>query len=278
MLSSLEEETNTNLANYKNFNDELASHVHSTKKVLDEIQSYENQIKNFYDHVAIGLSAQALAHDANEQVGNIRFHLDSAKKRVNELGIKDTVLTKELNGIRGDSQTLSKSISSLNPLVKAQREVVEKINISNFINDYFDLRVSYFEKKLISIKVNDSSNSKVIHFNRGKLFQVIDNIVRNSEHWLSVFKVHNPNYECNININVENNKIIIWDNAKGIRPPLEDVLFDMFASDKEYGQGLGLYITQTLLKEKNCSISLLQERNSHDRRFKFEIDLTEALV
>lgn len=278
MLTSLEEETNTNLASYKDFNDELASHVHSTKKVLDEIQSYENQIKNFYDHVAIGLSAQALAHDANEQTGNIRFHLDSAKKRVNELGIKDAVLTKELNAIRGDSQTLSKSISSLNPLVKAQREVVEKINISNFINDYFDLRVNYFNKKLISIKVNDSSNSKVINFNRGKLFQVIDNIVRNSEHWLSIFKVHNPNHESNININVDKNKITIWDNAKGIRPPLEDVLFDMFASDKEFGQGLGLYITQTLLKEKQCSISLLQERNSHGRRFKFEIDLIEAIV
>lgn len=278
MLNSLEEETNSNLDNYKNFNDELASHVHATKKVLDEIKSYENQIKNFYDHVAIGLSAQTLAHEANEQTRNIRFHLDSAKKRINELGIKDSTLTKELNGIRGDSQTLSKSISSLSPLVKAQREVIEKINISDFIEDYVELRTSYFERKSILIKVSDKCDSKVIQFNRGKLFQVIDNIVRNSEHWLSIFKVHNPNYECNININVEKNKITIWDNAKGIRPPLEDVLFDMFASDKEFGQGLGLYITQTLLKEKQCSISLLQERNSHGRRFKFEIDLIEAIV
>ncbi|WP_445945871.1 sensor histidine kinase [Shewanella sp.] len=191
---------------------------------------------------------------------------------------KDSTLTKELNGIRGDSQTLSKSISSLSPLVKAQREVIENINISDFIEDYVKLRTSYFERKSILIKVSDKCDSKVIQFNRGKLFQVIDNIVRNSEHWLSIFKVHNPNHECNININVGKNKITIWDNAKGIRPPLEDVLFDMFASDKEFGQGLGLYITQTLLKEKQCSISLLQERNGHGRRFKFEIDLIEAIV
>ncbi|WP_350654168.1 ATP-binding protein [Pseudoalteromonas sp. D48-MNA-CIBAN-0056] len=278
MLNSLEEETNSNLADYKNFNDELASHVHATKKVLDEIKSYENQIKNFYDHVAIGLSAQTLAHEANDQTRNIRFHLDSAKKRISELGIKDSTLTKELNGIRGDSQTLSKSISSLSPLVKAQREVIEKINISDFIEDYVKLRTSYFERKSILIKVSDKCDSKVIQFNRGKLFQVIDNIVRNSEHWLSIYQVHNPEHKCLLTIDIERNKITIWDNAKGIRPPLEDVLFDMFASDKEFGQGLGLYITKTLLNEKNCSISLLPERNIHDRKFKFEIDLIEAIV
>jgi signal transduction histidine kinase len=278
MLNSLEEETNANLASYKNFNDELASHVHSTKKVLDEIKSYENQIKNFYDHVAIGLSAQTLAHEANEQTRNIRFHLDSAKKRVNELGIKDNVLTKELNGIRGDSQTLSKSISSLSPLVKAQREVLEKINISDFIEDYVKLRINYFERKSILIIVNDKYDSKIIQFNRGKLFQIIDNLVRNSEHWLSIYQIHNPEHECQLVIDVSKNKIIIWDNAKGIRPPLEDVLFDMFASDKEFGQGLGLYITKTLLSEKHCSISLLQERNTYGRRFKFEIELIEAIV
>ncbi|WP_199610017.1 ATP-binding protein [Flocculibacter collagenilyticus] len=278
MLNFLEEETNSNLANYKSFNDELASHVHSTKKVLDEIKSYENQIKNFYDHVAIGLSAQTLAHEANEQTRNIRFHLDSAKKRINELGIKDSKLTKELNGIRGDSQTLSKSISSLNPLVKAQREVIEKLNISDFIEDYVNLRTSYFERKLISIKISDKGDSKLIQFNRGKLFQIIDNIVRNSEHWLAIYQIHNPEHKCILTIDIDRNKVTIWDNAKGIRPPLEDVLFDMFASDKEFGQGLGLYITKTLLSEKNCSISLLQERNTYGRRFKFEIDLIEAIV
>jgi signal transduction histidine kinase len=278
MVSSLETETNAQLSEYKEFTDNLASHIHSTKKVLDEIQSYENQIKNFYDHVAIGLSAQTLAHEANEQTRNIRFHLDSAKKRVSELGIKDSTLTKELNGIRGDSQVLSKSISSLNPLVKAQREILEKIDISDFVMDYFDLRVRYFESKNIKIDIIDCQNSRIINFNRGKLFQIIDNIIRNSEHWLSVFQVHNPNKKYEVVISIDKNKVIIWDTAKGVRPPLEDVLFDMFATDKEFGQGLGLYITQTLLKERKCSISLLQERNDFDRRFKFEIDLTEAII
>lgn len=278
LINTLSKEVNFHLQQYKIFTDELASHVHSTTKVISAIQSYEDQIKNFYDHVAIGLSAQTLAHEANEQIRNTRLHLNAAKKRVEELGIKDITLTKELNGIRGDTQVLSKAISSLNPLVKAQRQVLEKINITSFVNDYFELRESYFHRKGISINILDKENSKDILFNRGKLYQVIDNIIRNSEHWLTIFKTHNSEEESSITISVDKNKLTIWDNGKGIRPALEDVLFDMFATDKEFGQGLGLYIVQTLLKERDCSIQLLEERNSFGRRYKFEINLVEALV
>ncbi|EJL6631212.1 ATP-binding protein [Vibrio cholerae] len=278
LVTSLESEVNTSLKQYKAFTDDLASHIHSTTKVIEEIKSYENQIKNFYDHVAIGLSAQTLAHEANEQIRNTRLHLNAAKKRVEDLGIKDVPLTKELNGIMGDTQVLSKAISSLNPLVKSQRQVIEDIGISDFVNDYFELRDGYFLSKGIEIKLADNKNSKSVSFNRGKLYQVIDNIVRNSEHWLTVFKAHYPQEEHSITISVDNSIITIWDSAKGVRPALEDVLFDMFASDKEYGQGLGLYIVQTLLKERGCSIKLLEERNKFGRRYKFEIDLIEALV
>lgn len=278
LVNSLELEVNTSLTQYKNFTDDLASHIHSTTKVIDEIQSYEKQIKNFYDHVAIGLSAQTLAHEANEQIRNTRLHLNSAKKRVEHLGIKDVPLTKELNGISGDTQVLSKAISSLNPLVKAQRQVMEDIDITSFVKDYVELRDRYFSSKGIDINIIDKNNSKDILFNRGKLYQIIDNIVRNSEHWLTIFKAHNPKQESSITLYVDRNKLTIWDSGKGIRPALEDVLFDMFATDKEYGQGLGLYIVQTLLKERECSIRLLEERNQFGRRYKFEINLLEALV
>ncbi|HHQ4540867.1 sensor histidine kinase [Aeromonas caviae] len=278
IVSSLELEVNAHLQQYKDFTDNLASHIHSTNKVISEIQSYENQIRNFYDHVAIGLSAQTLAHEANEQIRNTRLHLNAARKRIEALGINDAPLIKELNGIRGDTQVLSKAISSLNPLVKAQRQVIENINVSEFVNDYFDLRHGYFSSKGITIKIDDRGNSRLIQFNRGKLYQIIDNIIRNSEHWLTIFKAHNPNELFTITITIDSNKVTIFDSGKGIRPALEDVLFDMFATDKEFGQGLGLYITQSLLLERGCSIKLLDDRNKFGRKFKFEINLIEASV
>ncbi len=262
---------------YEKFTKKLADHITSIDKIKYEIDNYEEQIKSFYDHVAIGLSAQALAHEANAQVNNIYVHLNSALDRVKELGIQDVILTRNLLSIRGDGQVLSKSISSLDPLVRAQRNIIEKLELSDEIINYLDLRINYFKGKGITIFFNNKVDSRPIRFNRGKLFQIIDNIVRNSEYWLEVFSTHNPSDELKINIELNDNILTIWDSGKGIRPPLEDILFDMFSSDKKSGQGLGLFIVRSLLEERGCSISLSHETNKFGRRFKFEIDFLEAM-
>ncbi|MED5325325.1 MAG: sensor histidine kinase [Pseudomonadota bacterium] len=262
---------------YEDYTKELSQHIISVDKIKFEIESYEEQIKNFYDHVAIGLSAQALAHEANSQVNNIYFHLNSALKRVKELGIKDNSLTKSLLSIRSDGQVLSKSISTLDPLVRAQRNVVERLELSEEIKSYLDLRINYFKNKGIEIVYREKSKPISLKFNRGKLFQVIDNVVRNSEHWLEVFSTHNPTEELQIFIEIDGSELKIWDSGRGVRPALEDILFDMFASDKQLGQGLGLFIVKNILEEKGCSISLLEERNRFGRRYKFAIELQEAM-
>lgn len=274
---SLEKQFKEYSSGYEKYTKELSQHIISVDKIKFEIESYEEQIKNFYDHVAIGLSAQALAHEANSQVNNIYFHLNSALKRVNELGIKDNPLTKSLLSIRSDGQVLSKSISSLDPLVRSQRNIVEKLDLSEELKSYLDLRVNYFKQKGIEVIYNEKSSPRLLKFNRGKLFQVVDNIVRNSEHWLEVFSTHSPSEELKIFIELDGSKIEIWDTGRGVRPALEDVLFDMFSTDKELGQGLGLFIVKSILEEKGCSISLLEEKNKFGRRYKFSIDLLEAM-
>ncbi|MCG9770139.1 ATP-binding protein [Pseudoalteromonas piscicida] len=273
----LEAQFNEYALGYEEFTTKLGQHIISVEKLKFEIESYEEQIKAFYDHVAIGLSAQALAHEANSQVNNIYIHLNAALSRLKELGIKDQLLTKNLLSIRGDTQVLSKSISSLDPLVRAHRSVLETFNVGDEIEHYLDLRVNYFRDKGIEILFNAEGPQRSIKFNRGKFFQVVDNIVRNSEHWLEVYATHYPKNELEIHIELTNNLLTIWDTGKGVRPALEGMLFDMFASDKKDGQGLGLFIVDTLLRERGCSITLLEERNEFGRRYKFAINLIEAM-
>ena len=61
-----------------------------------------------------------------------------------------------------------------------------------------------------------------------------------------------------------------------MRPPLEEVLFDIFVSDKPRGEGhgLGLYIVRQLLEEEGCRIYLDDARNVRGRRFKFIVDFS----
>ncbi|HAS6084490.1 TPA: hypothetical protein I7120_05265 [Vibrio vulnificus] len=277
-LLELQKESKEHMSKYYSFTMELGSLSISADKILAEISSYENQIKNFYDHVAIGLSAQTLAHEINAQNRNISLHLNQAKERLSELGVKDVSLVKYLNSVRSDSEALSGAISSLHPLIRTQRETIETINLGSFVSDYVRLRNEYFNNKGIEIVTNISVKTNNVTFNKGKLFQIVDNLVRNSEYWLENHQNFYPHDIYELHFEVNGSIITIWDTGRGVRPEIENILFDMFASDKENGQGLGLFITTTLLAERKCSICLLEDRNKYDRRYKFEINLVEAAV
>jgi signal transduction histidine kinase len=263
--------------NYEEFTRKLGDHIISVDKIRFEFESYEEQIKSFYDHVAIGLTAQALAHEANAQVNNIHIHVRSALARTKMLQIKDAILTKSLLSIRSDGQVLSKTLSSLNPLIRSHRNIIEELDLDDEIKSYLDLRASYFDAKNIRIARNCQGIVRKIKFNRGKLFQIIDNLVRNSEHWLEVYAAHFPDEELYIRIDLDEGTLSIWDSGRGIRPGMEDVLFDMFTTDKKSGQGLGLFIVKSLLAERDCTISLSPDRNRFGRRYKFDIDFRGAM-
>ena len=73
--------------------------------------------------------------------------------------------------------------------------------------------------------------------------------------------------------------LAIEDNGPGVRPSIEDAIFEMFISDKPNrdGSGLGLFICRQLLEAENCSITLDDERNGQGRRYRFLVNLQGVL-
>ena len=117
-------------------------------------------------------------------------------------------------------------------------------------------------------------------FNRGKIIQILDNLINNSVYWL---RAHSDSDNKKIYVELKSNyQINVWDTAKGIDPSVQHILFEPFVSTKYdrvnnvRGRGLGLYIIKQLLEYDNCSIKLLEEKNKFNRYFKFELDLKGA--
>ncbi len=116
-----------------------------------------------------------------------------------------------------------------------------------------------------------------ILFNPGRLTQVLDNLTTNSEYWIEHFYGANSN-KGQIFLEIRDPQLVFYDNGQGIRPDLEETLFELFVSGKETeeGSGLGLFITRQLLQRDNCSISLDRTRNSHGRLYRFVINFSGA--
>ena len=112
--------------------------------------------------------------------------------------------------------------------------------------------------------------------NRGRLLQVFDNLLRNSEYWLQQRNTPSPS----IRIILDYLHVAVWDNGPGVKHSLEETLFEPFVTDKPkgYGSGLGLFIVSQLLGRENCSIRLLSARNDGGRRYRFSIDFSGAAI
>jgi C4-dicarboxylate-specific signal transduction histidine kinase len=166
----------------------------------------------------------------------------------------------------------------LNPMLKVYRETKDTIDVAKFLSEYKDYVSSRMKEASIEL---DIVNRKPFHVQlpRGRLMQVVDNLVRNSEYWLQVPAAKRKVSSPQVKIEIGKPFLLISDHGLGIRPELEGRVFEMFVSDKpkDFGRGLGLFITREILMRYGCNISLADDTNSEGRRFRFVIDLSAVV-
>ena len=115
--------------------------------------------------------------------------------------------------------------------------------------------------------------------NKGKLTQVFDNLVLNSEYWLREAIRSGVIKKGEITIVVDAPVVRVMDNGRGVEESIEESLFEPFVTTKRSGEGrgLGLFVVHQLLESESCGILLLPDRNSRGRRYVFEINMMGAV-
>lgn len=268
----VEAKFNSFKVNYSDLEDSILSHKYSAEKIIDALNDSKSKMEEFYESAAVGLSAENLAHDINPLLDEITLNTSYIKSKLTSLPQKDKTVFLKLNQISSTTRVIAKDISLINPMLRSRRNSISEFTLQESINEYIELRKEKFESKGIRV-VTNYENQLPIKFVRGKFTQILDNLFRNSEYWLEHIGKH-TNVEKEICIEIAENGFFFWDSGPGIYEKMEDVLFDMFETGKSNGQGLGLFIVSTILRQVDCSIELLDERNTFSRKYKFFIDLS----
>lgn len=245
--------------------------------IEQRFEKVKEQQKEIFEAAALGLTAETLSHE----IYNIT---DQILLRAN--GIQEKITSESLQ-IRAYNQYiistalgLRKQISYIDPALKYIRDKKERINLKDLFVELQAVQINRLKSDNITLEIIDSSIDGIIYFNRGKLIQILDNLINNSVYWLKDYDKNN-NKKIYFELKV-NNCVNIWDTAKGIDPSVQHILFEPFVSTKydkvtqTRGRGLGLYIIKQLLEYDNCSIKLLDEKNEFNRYFKFELNLQKV--
>lgn len=241
-----------------------------------DFERMSERIHDLFELAGLGLSVELFSHEFESSIRNIRSknqQILSAKEQQTT-----SSLCRHIQYITFSLDALRKQMSYFNPGLKYVRAEKQVYSIKEFLETHQAFYAERCKNKEINFvcQINTDYNVRI---NRGMLNQVFDNLFSNSEYWLdySVKRGLISHKEYTISAE-ERGIIVVWDNGFGISKDIETRLFEPFESKKENGRGLGLYIAAGNLRYNSSRIRLLSERNRFGNLFKFEIDVTQAVI
>jgi signal transduction histidine kinase len=242
------------------------------------IDDFQERSQLLYEMVGVGLSAQALAHD----VPAMLHHLEDQAKAISKLSrgrpIDGEKVISTADEMKASVSAVEQMIDFVRPMLRGRRLSRRRANLSDFVRSFFELRGARLLTRGIKWQFEqEGMRDFEIAFNPGRFTQALDNLTTNSEYWIEHYYGAGSK-KGRIFLEIRDPELIFYDNGKGIRPDLEESLFELFASGKEgdEGNGLGLFITRQLLLRDNCTISVDLARNEHKRLYRFIINFSGA--
>ncbi|WP_276378919.1 sensor histidine kinase [Flavobacterium sp. H4147] len=257
-----------------------AERINEVIDVLEpKIQVLEEQLANFSELASLGLTAESVSHEfasiADRLAEKASFY--SAKLQGKKLNDSDIYVFIEY--INTTVNGLKTQLKHLDPALKYNKEKKSSFKLSDFFKDEKDYYKNRFDKLQIAFDIV-LEDDFLIKVNRGKLVQVLDNVLNNSQYWLTEKKKSESKFSPAITVKIESPWIYISDNGYGVSPAVENQIFEPFVTTKPKGEGrgLGLFIIQQLLDSVGCTIVLEPTRNEDKRKYIFAINLSNIIV
>ena len=238
-----------------------------------QIQNIEEQLVQFSELAGLGLTAEALTHELYNILDRISEQTEQITKKIKSTQGVDSSVFLYIENVKGFLKNLRIQINHLAPSLKYNREQKQSISLKAFANELKQHYKARFNNQEIEFIV-ESKDDFVITANLGKITQIFDNLILNSEYWLKERRKTKPSFKGQITFQISDPVIRIFDNGPGISPEVESQIFQPFVTTKpkNIGRGLGLFIVQQLLESLGCEVYLLQQRNDENRRYIFQIN------
>ena len=245
-------------------------------EVLDlQIGSLREQLEIAYETMSLGITAEALTHE----ITTIAQRLSTMARQIRRSPGYRTMeprVQRFIGEVGSAATALVKQAAHLNPSLRYKREQKEDFLVGGFCRDNSEFHGNRYQRRDLEVVCAIKDEFKV-RMNRGRLTQVLDNLLINSMHWLGEGLRLGRTGSGYVTITVSAPHILVEDDGPGVSPSVEGSLFDPFVSTREGGRGLGLFVARQLLDPDGATLTLADDRNRDGRRYRFRIDLSAVL-
>jgi signal transduction histidine kinase len=232
---------------------EREQHEDMRRLVLEKDKLIQN-LANSSTLIETGALSAGLAHELNQFLARIEINGDLALRRIRQPDSDGNDLEPSIQNILQANHAAAQLISSLKKLFISGKDESSLVDVDLLVRD----TVSLYEKRLlksqISIELSLQATEKVVLWD--SLFrQLISNLISNAIDALEAITKENKKIVINTRMDhVGNYQITFSDNGPGISPTQQERIFDLFASTKKSGNGIGLWLCRYIVERHHGSI------------------------
>lgn len=244
--------------------------------VKSELEELERNRAEYIEMIGLGLTAEALSHELSIAINRLDAATRAmARKQRSAKGAAPEAVTGYIVDVQYAIAALRKQLAHLDPSLRYARDQRTDLAVGQFLEDIAEYHRSRWEGSELELEVRIENDFEV-RANPGRMTQVLDNLILNSEHWVRQTK-QGP---ARIEIVVSNPFVEVSDSGPGVHDSVRDSLFEPFVTRKPKGngRGLGLFVVRQLLDLENSEIRLAPNKNAHGRLYLFELDFSGAIV
>ncbi len=204
---------------------------------------------------ALGHMAAGIVHELNQPIAAIRTHAASGRLLLERQ--ENDKLRSTLTAITRMTEHLGSITVQLKSFARKSPPVRESIVLQECLDDALTMTAALVNEAGVALMKDLPATPLVIHGNRGRVNQVLVNLIRNAVDAMQTQKMR----KLHISMTADQGQVVlsIADSGSGIRDQDMEEIFTPFFTTKEVGEGLGLglSISYRIITDLGGSIRVL---------------------
>ncbi len=225
------------------------------QSLLQEKDVLIENLSNRSTLIESGALSAGLAHELNQFLGRIALNRDEISQLINQPDVKPESLKLPLDNILKANQSAANLIVSLKKLFNHSAEDSSLCSVDDLVKDVISLYVGRIKKSNIEIVLDLQVTEPQLIWE--SLFrQVIVNLLSNAIEALDISSQKNKLIQIQSSLDQNGHYcLVITDNGAGINAQQGAKLFNLFATSKSSGTGIGLWLSRYIIERHKGSLT-----------------------
>lgn len=239
----------------------LNEEIRITEAERETLGETENKLQE-YEYTSS--KAKIIAHEVKNQLSIIDLYSKILEKRIESSQTDKTSQESSLNAVNNIKKAAYSISQFLNELKTFAKPILVERRLSSIISEVVESALPKAKEAKVNLECDIKNDCKV-HVDEVKIQSVLLNLIYNA--------IESIKSKGKVSVSIDekqgnNARVLIKDNGTGIDKELADKIFEFGFTTKMDGNGLGLYICKSLMKEQYGDINLV---DSNEQGTTFEI-------